>query len=130
MGLCKIEMLLDLNEEIKPSDINALLDQVFKDNNHIAKLIICDSSLNEIEVKDEVLYPKINKAEELIQYFNNAYGIEREWPKTFEVSAELYGRCCQTIFDRENDKELAIKLIKLGPNRGLMFKNVELIIRR
>ena len=86
----------------------------------------------------------MNKVEELREYFNNAYGLEKEWPKTFEVSAELYGRCCQAVFDKEGDKELywdvvldgeskpwiIMKSISLGPNRGLMFKNVELLIKK
>jgi hypothetical protein len=43
--ILKVEMLLDANEIVRPSDINALLEQVFKDNNHIAKLMVCDSQL-------------------------------------------------------------------------------------
>ena len=72
----------------------------------------------------------MNKVEELINYFNTAYGIEKEWPREFEVSAELYGRCCQYIFT-EYTKNLNDGLIRIivGPHAGLMFKNVELIIR-
>lgn len=76
----------------------------------------------------------MNKAEELIQYFNNAYGMEKEWPKTFEVSAELYGRCCQAVFNKADNPyifygDVTLFTFALGPSRGLIFKNVELIIR-
>ncbi len=87
----------------------------------------------------------MNRLDELRQYFHNAYGMETEWPKTFEVSAELYGRACQFVFDQQDlTKELywdvvkdgkpqewlIMKNISLGPNRGIMFKNVELIIKK
>lgn len=78
------------------------------------------------------------KIEELIQYFNIAYGIEHEWPKTFEVSPELYGRCCQAVFDvafdrQEGDYFGDFKLIRIAVGTkgvGLMFKNVELRIKK
>lgn len=45
--ILKVEMLLDANEIVRPKDISALLNQVFKDNSHLAKLIICETHSNE-----------------------------------------------------------------------------------
>ena len=75
--------------------------------------------------------------DELRKHFNKTYGISVQWPKTFEVSAELYGRVCQEIFehnlnydfDELTDDTLAIDVV-LGPNKGIMFKNVELLIKK
>jgi len=44
--IIKVELLLDTGLDVTPSVINALLNQVFKDNKHLAKLMIC-------EVKEE-----------------------------------------------------------------------------
>lgn len=72
--------------------------------------------------------------DELISYFNRIFGIEREWPKTFEVDAETYASCCQKVFDNSNlnafiGLNFESHLISLGKtNKGLMFKNVELIL--
>lgn len=81
----------------------------------------------------------MNKVEELREYFNNAYGLEKEWPKTFEVSAELYGRVCQTVFDWHIRNLLCVMIpgrgyniarVAVGQNGGIMFKNVELLIKK
>lgn len=79
----------------------------------------------------------MNKPEDLIRYFNNTYGIKDEWPPTFEVSAELYGRCCQYVFYRSlpdiitiGEFQTSVIHVHIGAVRyGLMFKNVELVIK-
>lgn len=75
-------------------------------------------------------------AQELISHFNRVYGIEKEWPKTYEVDAVTYANCCQFLFDEASDhvvfeyENFVSKQISLGKvNRGLMFKNVELILK-
>lgn len=76
-------------------------------------------------------------ANELRNHFNRTFGLrERLWPTTFEVDAETYGNCCQAVFDAELERQFPSVLqmefrleIALGPNNGLMFKNVELLIK-
>lgn len=80
------------------------------------------------------------KSDELKSLFNRIFGLN-PWPEKFEVDAETYGNCCQEVFDyimnHNKDQvlmsssfdEFAITVI-LGPNNGLMFKNVELILRK
>lgn len=76
-------------------------------------------------------------AAELRRLFNNEFGLG-SWPKTYEVDHETYANVCQAFFSwaikNENDELVWIEdgkvLIKvaLGPNFGIMFKNVELIL--
>lgn len=77
-------------------------------------------------------------AEELHSHFNRVYGMEYQWPKTYEVDAVTYGNCCQYIFNWANEhnfidsigpdyKRLNIAMGKVA--NGLMFKNVELILK-
>ena len=72
-------------------------------------------------------------AEELIEKFNSSFGM-REWPKAFLVDMETYGNCCQFVFNRLNEATdylgQSFYYLALGPNKGLMFKNVELIIKK
>jgi len=79
------------------------------------------------------------KSHELHKFFNETFGLER-WPSTYEVDAETYGYCCQAVFDWSiKDKrvqlfkrglgDLGVAEISLGPNSGLMFKTVELILK-
>ena len=78
-------------------------------------------------------------AEELIQYFNNAYGLDKEWPKQFEVSAATYGKVCQMLINKaKEDRDLYFNWygfedkvsIAIGLNNGVIFKNVELLIKK
>lgn len=74
----------------------------------------------------------MNKADELRAYLNNAYGMEKEWPKTFQVGAATYGEVCQAIFNHivdDNMENNGVIDISIGPNNGIMFKNVELILK-
>jgi len=66
---------------------------------------------------------------ELSKHFNSL----TSYPTTFEVDKDTYSNCCQAVFEycvetRQyfNPK---IVLVALGPNNGLMFKNVELILK-
>lgn len=76
-----------------------------------------------------------HKVEELISYFNTAFGMNA-WPKQFIVSPLLYANVCQATFKYLVDKGAVIEhegidviSIAIGPNGGIMFKNVELIMR-
>lgn len=81
-------------------------------------------------------------AQELISYFNRIFGIEKEWPISFEVDAVTYANCCQYLIDeyigRVNDssilslvdKNRLTQLVSLyvGKNGGILFRNVELTL--
>ena len=62
-------------------------------------------------------------------------GPEKEPPKSYLVDAETYANACQSIFEWcwKNRAILPFKgkgkviEVVLGPHKGLMFKNVELI---
>lgn len=70
-------------------------------------------------------------AEELIRYFNEAYGI-KPWPRTYGVDPTTYANVCQYVFDKiqtATRKEGIIFIeLAVGPNRGIMLKNVEIVI--
>jgi hypothetical protein len=80
-------------------------------------------------------------AAELKSYFNKEYGIQRPWPETYKVDAETYANCCQAVFNWHiehkniarlgNEKRLFYKLTEfaIGIHGGLLFKNVELILK-
>ena len=69
-------------------------------------------------------------ADKLRMEFNEKFALGN-WPEKVLVNAETYANVCQYIFDhiacRVDDEYYEIAL---GPNRGLMFKNVELILRK
>jgi len=76
---------------------------------------------------------------ELINFFNNTYGIDKEWPRTYEVDAETYLNVCQSVIEWSIARNLnVLRLegriqgyhvgINVGPNKGIYFKNVELIL--
>lgn len=71
----------------------------------------------------------------LIGFLNEKFGLNK-WPKTFEVDHETYANCCQAVFDNLV-ATTTIKIgdppyyyIALGLNNGLMFKSVELILKK
>jgi hypothetical protein len=74
-------------------------------------------------------------ANELRHHFNTTFGLG-EWPKTFEVDAETYANCCQTVFNDLMTKpgflfgEWTIVHLSLGPYNGIIFKDVELILKK
>ncbi len=76
---------------------------------------------------------------ELREYLNNQFGLN-PWPQTFEVDAETYGNVCQDVINwtvNENgvwksfnsENEFHIK-IAIGDQNGILFKGVELILKR
>jgi hypothetical protein len=77
-------------------------------------------------------------ARELRDHFNTKYGLAEPWPTLFEVDAETYGYVLEAVlesrrrehlewFDPSNIETLCISV---GPNGGVMFKNVEIIIKK
>jgi len=70
-------------------------------------------------------------AEQLIELFNNSFVLGK-WPDRYEVDANTYANACQFVFTRRGgNREVDGKVrISLGPNNGLMFKNVELIFEK
>lgn len=78
------------------------------------------------------------KAAELKEKLNNELGYN-PWPKSYEVDAETYGNCCQDVFNSTTftdwanitgRKNILWRTLALGPHNGLMFENVELILKR
>lgn len=71
--------------------------------------------------------------EELTKFFNDTWGLTR-WPPNWEVDAETYANVCQEVFNRASkylqvlDDNYIINVV-VGPNHGIMFKNVELILK-
>jgi len=73
---------------------------------------------------------------DLRKILNTLYEVNKEYPETYPVSPETYGNVCQDLFDHVSKIEghisdhvngiVRIK-IALGPNNGILFKNVELI---
>lgn len=63
---------------------------------------------------------------------------ELKYPKEFEVDAETFGNLCKYIFDRipltldkaslEDSIHKSVK-IYVGKNRGILYKNVEIICK-
>ena len=76
------------------------------------------------------------KAKDLKRKFNEAFGLD-QWPKTYPVNHNTYANVCQFIFESKikNDEHIAFQgnvtdvAISLGPNNGILFKGVELILQ-
>ena len=75
-------------------------------------------------------------ARELRDLFSNKFGFG-QWPPTYEVDAETYGNVCQEILNRAleiqfPDVEAPSFHLKIavGPNNGLLFKGIELILKK
>jgi hypothetical protein len=72
-------------------------------------------------------------ATELIKKMNDEFGLAKSWPKFMTVDADTYAHCCEYIFAKliDNGTMLfngTIIHINVGPNGGLYFKGVELIL--
>lgn len=74
--------------------------------------------------------------EELRSIFNDRSEYSG-WPEKLEVDADTYGNVCQSAFNHilntqtimhKTDK-LYFITVSLGPNNGIMFKGVELILK-
>ena len=79
----------------------------------------------------------MNTPEDLLRHLKVTYGIEQRWPNQFEVSAELYGRVCDAlvkyiiahhVYTMVPGRGYQIEL-SVGQHGGVLFKNVELIIK-
>lgn len=76
-------------------------------------------------------------ADQLSKHFDRIYGYSR--PQTYEVDADTYANCCQFLFDQMKNKEDKIvpetahmpKFLPfpIGPNSGIIFNKVELILQ-
>lgn len=67
-------------------------------------------------------------ATELRNHFSDTYGLNNEWPKTFDVDHETYANVCQFLFKYLAEYWPGAVHVSIGPNYGVMFKNVELIL--
>lgn len=70
--------------------------------------------------------------DELYKVLNVTYGLA-PWPASIEVDADTYANVIQSyfdIFDVPGFKCEKLIHICLGPSNGVMFKNVELILKR
>ena len=70
-------------------------------------------------------------ATELSRKFNDEFELNK-WPTTYEVDVETYANVCQYLF--ENLTKLPIEGIRrvsiaVGKNNGILFKNVELVMK-
>lgn len=75
------------------------------------------------------------KADELIRYLNDTYGIGQRWPQTLEVDAYTYAHACQAIFEKNVEQHKVVSggvmIMPLAVGRvnfGIIFKNIELIL--
>lgn len=74
-------------------------------------------------------------ANELREQFINDYGMNK-YPKTLVVNHETYANVCHDLFVYKATRKDSLVWIRgfsqielsLGPNHGIMFKNVELIL--
>jgi hypothetical protein len=75
-------------------------------------------------------------ADELITQLNNEFGLNT-WPETYDVDAETYANAVNYAFERkaffiktllERGRPINYVGVLIGPNKRLMFKNVELMI--
>lgn len=72
---------------------------------------------------------------ELASELSRKFGFNR-WPAVYEVDAATYGYVCQALLDwalehqfPDLTEKFGLKL-EVGPNNGIMFKGVELLIRK
>lgn len=71
-------------------------------------------------------------ANQLREFFSEEFGFLK-WPSTWEIDAQTYGHVCHAIFDYKLDDLNRVGLsitIQLGINGGIMFKGVELILKK
>lgn len=73
-------------------------------------------------------------AQELRNEFSKKFGFQ-QWPPDYVVDAETYANVCQAVFDSalehqfpDTSVEHFYLRISTGPNNGIMFKGVELIL--
>jgi hypothetical protein len=72
-------------------------------------------------------------ADELREYFIENYGTREPWPRRYEVDAATYGNVCQDVFsnlEQNYPRAAGHVYVHLGPFGGIIFKGVELTIKR
>lgn len=77
-------------------------------------------------------------SDELRRVFNDYYdkhGLEKPIESPYHVDAETYGHVCSEILSTKLETGAAlifgngIVIVDVGPNRGILFKGVELLIK-
>lgn len=71
--------------------------------------------------------------DELTRLLNDTYGISKWWPKTFEVDHQTYANVCQRVFEVYSSSVYTFPdtvSVLIGPNKSVMFKGVELILKK
>lgn len=70
---------------------------------------------------------------ELLHDWHETFGPETKWPNAVVVDQETYAQMCQLVFNQSNIltiNNVRTVTLSVGPHRGLMFKNVELLLLR
>lgn len=73
---------------------------------------------------------------ELVNVMNNEFGLDK-WPTTYEVDHETFANVCRYVFEWNLEHstlvvkthEFNLLTISVGLHNGIMFKNVELILK-
>jgi hypothetical protein len=75
--------------------------------------------------------------QELREIFNREFGLDNKWPATYEVDMETYVNVCNDCFFFMTKKTSAKKYkgftrihIAVGKNYGILFKGVELLVKK
>lgn len=68
-------------------------------------------------------------ANEFRNLLNRVFGMNQEWPKTFEVDQDTYDNCAAELANWEERNEILLG-DPTKPKKKLMFKNVELILKK
>jgi hypothetical protein len=83
--------------------------------------------------------------EELRRSLQDQYGLHTKWPDRLHVDADTFAHVCESIFNRavENtDPDCGVNCnlkvggyyiidnLALGPHRGIMYKDVEISLRK
>lgn len=71
----------------------------------------------------------VNEVRCIFDGFYNEHGLSKNFPSPYEVDHETYANCCQYVFDKLILSPFRMP-IALGPNKGLMFKGVELVLKK
>ena len=68
---------------------------------------------------------------DLVNKFNTEFKLG-QWPSAYRVDHETYANVCQELFNTIPSERLGFLsrvTITLGPNKGILLKNVELILK-
>jgi len=67
--------------------------------------------------------------EALVKIFNTEFGMSA-WPESYEVDYETYANVCVSVIKERTRYAINGRIvISIGPNEGIMLKNVELILK-